>query len=287
MTSKFLQLCKDVKLTKSEKKMADFIIANFREMCFLTSTELAEKVGTSHSSVIRFCKDLGFKGYSAFQDEMRRQYEEFIADHDEASTIPAEKLNRSLDRLAQDDISSALMEVARNNLNYVYLNNSNEAIEAAAQAIVDARLKYIIGHRGCAGVAAFLQIILKDTLPGVFSNETNSLNAFDFLSDVTPDDVVIVVTFPRYNKQVMLAAQLAHEAGATVVVITDTPTGPISDYADHILLAAVDSLAFFNSQSAPMFLAELLCSHICKIVGTGNMARLKLVDRFTKELELF
>ena len=270
MTSEFLELCKNVKLTKSEKAMADYILANFREVCFLTSTELAEKVGSSHSSVIRFAKDLGFSGFSAFQQELRKQYDAYLSNHDEVLTVPVEKLGQSLAKLSTDNISEALLDVTRNNLHYTMLNNSNESMEKAAKAIVDARMKYIVGHRGCSGVASFLQIILRDTLPGVFANESNSLNAFDFLADISKDDVLIVVSFPRYNKQARLSAQLAHEAGAKVIVITDTPTAPIAEYADHIILTGVDSLTFFNSQIAPMFAAELLCSYVCKIVGAEN-----------------
>lgn len=287
MTSEFLELCKNVKLTKSEKALADYILANFREVCFLTSTELAEKVGSSHSSVIRFSKDLGFSGYSAFQQEIRRQYDSYLENHSESSTIPVEKLSKSLAKLSVDNIAEALFETVRNNCMLTVLNNSVDAIEAAANAVVNAKMKYIIGHRGCAGVSSFLQIILRDTLPGVFANESNALNAFDFLADIGPDDALIVISFPRYNKQAKLAAQLAHEAGATVIVMTDTPTAPIVEFADHLILTAVDSLTFFNSQVAPMFAAELLCSYICKIIGVENADRLKLVDKYTREMELF
>lgn len=287
MTSGFLQSCKDVKLTKSEKALADYILANFRDVCFLTSTDLADKVGISHSSVIRFSKDLGFSGFSAFQQEIRRQYDEYISSHSEASTIPVEKLGESLAKLSADNIAEALVETTRKNIQYSMLNNSQEAMEAASKELIGARMKYIIGHRGCAGVASFLQIILRDTLPGVFANESNSLNAFDFLADITSEDALIIISFPRYNKQARLAAELAHEAGAKVIVITDTPTAPVCEYADHILLAGVDSLTFFNSQVGSMFVAEMLCSYVCKIVGVENEERLKLVDKYTRETGLF
>jgi len=287
MTSEFLELCKDVKLTKSEKALADYILANFREVCFLTSTELAEKIGISHSSVIRFSKDLGFNGFSAFQQEIRRQYDAYLENHDEAITVPVDKLSKSLAKLSQDNIAEALHDMTRNNLQYTMLNNSTASMEAVAEAIVNADMKYIVGHRGCAGVASFLQIILRDTLPGVFANESNSLNAFDFLADIKEDDVLIVISFPRYNKQAKMAAQLAHEAGATVIVMTDSPTAPIAGYADHLVLSSVGSLTFFNSQVGPMFAAEMLCSYVCKRVGAENEKRLKLVDKYTKEMELF
>lgn len=282
MTSKFLELCRDVKLTKSEKALADYILSNFRDVCYLTSTELADKVGISHSSVIRFSKDIGFKGYSAFQQEMRKQYDEYITTHDEVTTIPVEKLHKSLDKLTKENLVEALKDTTLNNLNYTILNNPQETMEAAARTLVKANIKYIVGYRGCAGVAAFLQIILRDTLPHIFANETRSLNSFDFLSDITKGDVLLVITYPRYNKNAYLSAKLAKERGAKVIVMTDTPSAPIVEFADHVLLAKVDSLAFFNSQTAPMFLAEWLCDCVCKTVEKGNEGKLKLLDKYTR-----
>lgn len=58
MTSAFQDLIKNTTLTKKESQIADYVLNNFREVCFMTSTELAEKLQISHSSVIRFTKDL-------------------------------------------------------------------------------------------------------------------------------------------------------------------------------------------------------------------------------------
>ncbi len=287
MTSKFQELIRDVKLTKSEKALADYIISNFRDICFLTSTELAEKVGISHSSVIRFAKDLGFKGYTAFQDEMRKAYDEYLKTHDEAATVPLEKLHKSLDKLSTDNLVEALKGTTLRNLHYTVMNNAQENIEAAARALVDANMKYIIGYRGCAGVASFLEIMLRDTLPHVFANGSASLNSFDFLSDISEKDALLIITYPRYNKEAFLSAQLAKERGASVIVMTDSLTAPVCEYADQVLLSDVDSLAFFNSMVAPMFLAEWLCDYVAKIVEKGNEGKLKLIDKYTRITESY
>ena len=43
MTSAFQDLIKNTTLTKKESQIADYVLNNFREVCFMTSTELAEK----------------------------------------------------------------------------------------------------------------------------------------------------------------------------------------------------------------------------------------------------
>lgn len=287
MTSAFQELIQKTALTKKERLIADYVLNNFRDICFMTSTELAEAVQLSHSSVMRFTKDLGFSGYTEFQKTIREQYNAYIANHPEASTIPAVKLTQSLENLSKKNIVQTVQEISANNIQSVVIHNSSEAFEQASDAILNAHTKYIIGSRGCAAVSSFLSVILKDTLPMVFAEPSGSMNTFDFLSDITKKDCLIVISFPRYSKLSYLAAEMAHKAGAAVIVITDTPTAPLAKFATHLFTTSVDSLAFFNSQIPALFTAELLCTYICKKIGSGNEDKLRLIDRYTSMLELY
>lgn len=287
MTSAFQELIQKSTLTKKERLIADYVLSHFRDLCFMTSTELAETLEISHSSVMRFTKDLGFSGYTEFQKTIREQYDAYISTHSEAYTIPAVKLAQSLEKLSQNNIVQTAQELAANNIHSVVLRNSSSAFEQASDAILHASAKYIVGSRGCTPAASFLSIILKDTLPMVFAEPCGSLNTFDFLSDIGKKDCLIAISFPRYSKLTYLAAEMAYKAGATVIVITDTPTAPLAKFATHLLTASVDSLAFFNSQIPALFTAELLCTYICKKIGNGNEEKLRLIDRYTSILELY
>ena len=50
-------------LKKAEQRIANAIFQNPEEVINLSVTELAEKSSASESSVVRFCKSLGYKGY--------------------------------------------------------------------------------------------------------------------------------------------------------------------------------------------------------------------------------
>lgn len=287
MTSAFQELIVNATLTKKERLIADYVLNHFRDICFMTSTELAETLQISHSSVMRFTKDLGFSGYTEFQKTIREQYNAYITTHSEACTIPTVKLNQSLEKLSQNGIVEAVQNILSNNINATVLHNPNELFEQASEAIIRSHTKYIVGSRGCATISTFLSVILKDTLPMVFAEPSGSMNTFDFLSDIGKKDCLIVVSFPRYSKLSYLAAEMAHKAGATVIVLTDTPTAPLAKFATYLLTASVDSLTFFNSQIPSLFLAETLCTYICKKIGRGNEEKLGLIDRYTSIMELY
>lgn len=287
MTFTFQELIQKVELTKKERLIADYVMNNFRELCYMTSTELAETLKISYSSVIRFTKDLGFSGYTEFQQYIRDQYNIYLNERAESADIPVVKLDQSLELLSQDDISSAVKNNAFNNILSVNMHNPTESFEQAGTAIIHSKHKYIVGSRGSAAAASFLSIMLKDTLPGVCAEPHGALNTFDFLSDIGKEDCLIAVSYPRYSKLTLAAAKMAHNAGAKIIVITDTPTAPLAKYATYLFTSSIDSLTFFNSQIPALYTAELLCTYICKKTEGQNKEKLHLIDRYTSELGLY
>lgn len=287
MTSAFQDLIKNAKLTKKERLIAEYVLRNFRDLCFMTSTELADAVCVSHSSVMRFTKDLGFSGYTEFQRTIRDQYNAYISTHSESSTIPTVKLTQSLEKLARSSIVETVQDIALSNIQSVVTRNSPDLFEQVSDAIIRSHTKYIVGSRACSVAANFLSINLKDMLPMVFPEPSDALNTFDYLSDISKRDCLIAISYPRYSRLTQLAAEMAHKAGAAVIVLTDTPTAPLAQYATYLFTNNVDSLTFFNSQIPALFTAELLCTYISKKIGNGNEEKLRLIDRYTSSMELY
>src|SRR5690625_3969871 len=71
--------------TTTEKKVADYIIENMKEVIYMSITDLAEACHVGESSIFRFCKTLDLRGYQEFkialahstslEDEMPRSEE--------------------------------------------------------------------------------------------------------------------------------------------------------------------------------------------------------------------
>lgn len=68
-------------LTKTQKMIANYILENSSDACFMTSTEIAMKLGVSESSVIRFSRSLGFSGFMDFQKALRKDYQDKSIEH--------------------------------------------------------------------------------------------------------------------------------------------------------------------------------------------------------------
>ena len=53
--------------TKTERKIADYILKKPGGVLFMSITELAEECGVAEASIHRFCRKVGAKGYQEFK----------------------------------------------------------------------------------------------------------------------------------------------------------------------------------------------------------------------------
>ena len=58
-------------LSKSQKRIADFVVEHYDRAAFITAAKLGENVGVSESTVVRFASELGYDGYPEFQHVLR------------------------------------------------------------------------------------------------------------------------------------------------------------------------------------------------------------------------
>src|SRR5699024_8864513 len=63
------------RMSKSQHKIADFILENPHSIPFLTGAKLAEMTGVSEATVVRFATFLGFEGYNDLQRQLATSVE--------------------------------------------------------------------------------------------------------------------------------------------------------------------------------------------------------------------
>lgn len=287
MTEQLRAKMMGVKLTKKEKLISEFVLDNFAEVCFITSTEIAKRLQVSDSSVIRFTRTLGYSGFMDFQKDIRRMYTERINSVSDNITIPSERLRLSISRLDENDITEVYFSNVLQNLKSSVNNNDSLAFERAAGLIAGSKRKFVVTSRANSCVGDMLLLLLKHLLPDVYETSHPALNVIDHLCDITENDCIIAVSFPRYSEMDVLAAQMAYDAGAKIVLITDKASAPLAKYATQILTVGVDSNTFFNSYVGPLFTMELLCSYISKKMGYSTEAKLRLIDKYISKVGLF
>jgi len=58
-------------LTKAQKKVAEFFLAQGEDAAFLSISQLAHQVKSSESTVVRFARSIGYRGYLELQKDLQ------------------------------------------------------------------------------------------------------------------------------------------------------------------------------------------------------------------------
>lgn len=277
------EIIHNAKLTKTQKTIAKFILDNFADACFMTSTDIADVLGVSESSVIRFSRSLGFQGFMDFQKTLRKDYQDKVLSISSTITVPSQRIAKRATLDNNAEYINRHFKNAAQNLEKVFSENTMSVFEEAANTIISAKRKYILATRGNACLGDYFLLYLKHMVPNVETVTSASISPFDHICNISREDCLIAFSFPRYSSLDRLTVQMAKEADAKVVVITDKPSALLAGYASTLLTVPVDSNTFFNSMIAPQFVAESLLEVISHKVK-GIEKRLKKIDRYLDEL---
>lgn len=277
------ELISKTPLTKTQKIIAKYILDNSADACFMTSTEIALKLGVSESSVIRFSRSLGYEGFMDFQKNLRKDYQDKVLSISSSITIPSQRIAKRAQLTSTSDYINRHFKNAAQNLESALTSNNPASFEEVADIILTSRHKYITASRGNSSLGDYFLLYLKHMVPNVETTSSSAISPVDHLCNIAKDDCLIIFSFPRYSSEDKICAQMAKEAGAKIIVVTDKPSALLAEYATVLFTVPVDSNAFFNCMVGPQFITEAILetlSHKAK----GIEKRLKKIDRYLGEL---
>lgn len=243
------------KLTGSQKIIVKYVIDNYREVAFMSAIELAEKVGVSDATIIRFARSIGFRGFAEFKNYIREGIKHFDP--------PYKRLSESYGLL--DDKNNLSMQIGKTdlkNLENFLLTLETEKIEQAIDAIYEAKTIYLMGIGSSGLVTDFLTFHLQRMGFKVIAISEGGIVNVEKIISIIKDDLLIICSFPRYSKPTYNATIFARKKGAKILTITDSDLSTISRNSDIVFSIKVDNSTFFNSYVVPMELCNILTMSI-------------------------
>lgn len=244
-------------MSKSHKVIADYILENYEIAAYLTAARLGEETGISVSTVVRFASTMGFEGYPEFQQALRETIKGKL-------TTP-QRIEVSLSQISNDEIIDRVLTKDIDMIKDSLANISREDFKKATETINSAKKIYIIGVRSSASLASFMYFYFKMIFTNVRLISSNSESEmFEEIIKISPDDVCIALSFPRYSKQVYNVLSFARDKGAKIVAITDNENAPIASLADNVLIAKSEMTSFMDSLVAPLSIINALMLSVAR-----------------------
>lgn len=273
-------------LTRTDAEIAEYILAHLSTIGFQTSTTMAEEIGVSDTSVIRFIRKLGFKGYADFRSEMNARTARQI-DRAQPDLTPGEKYLRTLEHLGSSSLISDVSQYTLNNLQKSYAQLDQGTVEQIVDILLSSDLKYIAGFRGTACCAQYMASKLLFLTPHVVPILHADATAVENLLDITERDCLFLYSFPRYSEIARPLMEIARESGAKVILMTDRRTSPLANKADVVVTAQVDGLGFTNSYVAPLSLSEVILLSVSGRRDVTDSKRFNRIDSVMDREKLY
>lgn len=271
-------------LTRTDANIAEYILDHINTIGLQTSTDLAEAIGVSDTSIIRFIRKLGFKGYADFRNEMtNRIAEQYSQSQQAASLLPGEKYNRTKDLLKKDSLLRDVSNYILDNLEKSFSHLDNETVDQVVNILLNSKRKFIAGFRGTASCAHYMSNRLVLLLPNIISILHADSSAIETLVDIEADDCLFLYSFMRYSEINYKLMDIANKKGAKIILMTDSYTSPLAGKADIVLVSKVTGLGFTNSYVAPLSISELILLAISNCSDSQCAERLGMMDNIIQQ----
>ncbi len=217
--------------TKTEKKIADYVMKNPTKVMFMSITELSDECGIAEASVHRFCRKVGAKGYQEFKMKLSLS----TAGDKEASAL-------DLSEDQEKNKGDLFAETLANHLNCIKETNAlldRETVDRVVNLMVKANTVYFWGIGDSQLVAEAAMNRFSHITPKVRSLQDPYMQAMT-VSLATEEDVIFFISYSGANAANEQVAQIAKSTGAKIVVITRFLKSPLTDFADEIMICGSD-----------------------------------------------
>lgn len=275
-------------LSKSQRKVVDFILAHEVDAAYLPAARIADLIGVNRSTVVRTAQALGYEGFP----ELQAALQDGILKHTTLSDrvqITSALWSQAADR-QEEGGQSTLRKVVQNeilNLSKL-LNQVSEAdFEHAVDLLDKARKVFIMGPGYALPKAIMFGKMLRFVRSQVVILESSpAYSLSEQLEDMTPEDVLLAFSYTPHLKQTLRCMEYACANRTPVILIAESAVSQASIRADLVLVAPGTLLAP-GYTLAPYALLNALHSALIFRHPEHTKQRLNYLDRIDNFFDIF
>ena len=213
-------------LSKSQQKVATFILKNLQFVGVHSATNVGEKAGVSETTVIRFCYAIGLSGYAQLQREVTM----FLFNEGNNSSL--QNYLQSKQQLFENPrFYEKTMEKDAERILNVAKSIDEEDFNHASMLLHTKKKIFIIGYGSSNLAAQWLYFTLNLLRPNVVLMKLETNEMIRSLQEIDEESVVIILSFHRYFKEPIQIASEIQDKKCKIIAITDSRVAPITKYS--------------------------------------------------------
>ena len=258
-------------LSIKERKIADFILEHPLDSVNPSIEELADKIGISESTMVRFAKKLGYSGYQRFRIALARE------------TIPSNAQVFETEVNDKEDSIDTVFSNAQKTMEITYKHLDRAAVKQAATMIAHCKSLYLAGLGGSNSIA--LDGYHKLIRTGLTCKYASDFHMQLMLaSQASPEDVALLISHTGIDTDTLSLAEEFRNNGCPILVLTSNNRSPLARMGDVILNVTVSTNSLvaesFSARTVSMVIIDVLYVEILeqmKDLGIANLNKMRAV----------
>lgn len=233
------------KLNEIELFIYNYVLQNYKKVAYMRIRDMAEETNVSTATILRFCRKLGFDGFTEFRYDLKNKITLMKGEY-KITTFDKNDLVDFVNKSSTDDFIAIIRKAASlirtyNNIVFVGIGNS--------------------GIISSFGARYFTEVVKFTT----FFNDP----FVDPIREYTEDTLVIAISATGESTQTINIVQRFKLSGAKIISITNSNKSTISKLSDYCIAynstSQKDILKYKKaaSQIEHVFIIEML-AHCCQ-----------------------
>lgn len=266
------------KLTKSERRIANYLNQNQDEVAFLSAGEIAERLQLSEATMVRFARTLGFESYPAMRTALQEDFR--------LRLTHSARLRSRLDDLRSDgDIFERVVASEIDYLTEALQTLDRNAFNAAVELLRTHQRVFVFGLGPSVSLVELLEIRLTRSARHVIPLKNSGKEMLEPMLLMNGNDLLIAIGFFNMTPNLQMVLDYANEHKTPVILVTDTLDAMVDNKADVVLKAQRGPISAFHSLTVPMTIINTLLLALSSVDQEKVMTNLDKLDQLRERLK--
>ncbi len=264
-------------LPESERKLAEVILDFPGDLSAFKASELTALAGVSKAAATRLFHRLGFQSFDEARllSRERRDWGSPLYMESKPGSTP---MSSGLNAVLRDETELLRSSLAK-------LNPTQ--LEDIVAHIVGARRVWLVGYRNSRFIAEYFRWQLVQFRGDVHLMPASGETMGEYLADLTPADLLVVVALRRRVKDLHAILLAAKAQGTPIALITDPTARRLPALATWTVTVETKGAFLFDSCGPALAITRHLSVEALHKAGRRGRAHLERIERLHETLDTF
>jgi DNA-binding MurR/RpiR family transcriptional regulator len=260
-------------LTKSQQRIASYLLASYDEAAFLPAADLAKSLNLSEATLVRFARAIGYDGYP----DLRRCLQGLFR----AKATPASRLQRKLGELAgsQGHVLTKVLDMEVQYLTEALHSINPVDFNRTVDILLSGQRIFVFGSGPSAILADLAELRFRRLGILTIAMTESGRHLLEKLQLLQSGDVVLATGFNYVRPELLIVLDHARATNCRSILLTDTLGPALRGQVDVILAARRGPVSTFHSLTVPMSILNALILAVAMARPDDSLAALNRLQQ--------